>query len=91
MNRSEYAAAKASAINLLTDIMYAEKGMRAEYVPALQTDHLTEAERRVHPSIAYGKEYVIITCANGYRYFVCVEMDSVMTMCAEVMTFASYK
>lgn len=41
--------------------------------------------------LAIGDWYVIITCANGHKYYVNVSHDSVITMCAEVFNFIQYK
>ena len=38
-----------------------------------------------------GDWYVVITCNNGYRYFVNVTADSVTAMCAEVFGFIQNK
>ena len=38
-----------------------------------------------------GNEYMIITCANGYRYYVDITWDSVLTACSEVFRFISSK
>ncbi len=38
-----------------------------------------------------GDQYMVITCANGYRYYVNVSADSIMTACAEVFCFAQNK
>lgn len=35
--------------------------------------------------------YMIITCSNGYKYYVNVTADSVLTACAEVFNFVQYK
>ena len=42
-------------------------------------------------ALVIGDWYVIVTCANGYKYFINVTGDSVMTMCAEVFNFIQYK
>lgn len=38
-----------------------------------------------------GDWYVIVTCSNGYKYYINVTCDSVITMCAEVFNFIQNK
>lgn len=48
------------------------------------------ADNRGH-RLMVGDQYMVITCANGYPYYVNVSADSVMAACAEVFSFAQYK
>lgn len=41
--------------------------------------------------IVVGDWYVVVRCGNGYRYYINVTHDSVITMCAEVFSFLQYK
>lgn len=41
--------------------------------------------------LVIGDWYVIVTCSNGYPYYINVTADSVVTMCAEVFDFLQYK
>ena len=38
-----------------------------------------------------GDQYMVITCANGYKYYVNISGDSVLTACAETFQFISGK
>ena len=38
-----------------------------------------------------GEQYMVITCANGYMYYVNISGDSVLTACAETFQFISGK
>ena len=63
--------------------------MTAEYINALPYQQLVR-DNRGH-ALAAGDEYVIVTCSNGYKYYVNVTCDSVVTMCAEVFDFIQSK
>ena len=41
--------------------------------------------------LCVGDAYMVITCANGYMYYVNVSADSALTACAEVFQFVQYK
>ena len=41
--------------------------------------------------LVIGDWYVIVTCGDGYKYYINVTADSVVTMCAEVFDFLQYK
>lgn len=48
------------------------------------------ADNRGH-QLVVGDWYVIVTCGDGYKYYINVTADSVVTMCAEVFDFLQYK
>ena len=48
------------------------------------------ADNRGH-QLVVGDWYVIVTCGNGYKYYINVTADSVVSMCAEVFDFLQYK
>ncbi len=52
--------------------------------PELSTDN------RGH-QLMIGDWYVIVTCSSGYKYYINVTCDSVVTMCAEVFNFIQNK
>lgn len=41
--------------------------------------------------LVIGDWYVIVTCSDGYKYYINVSHDSVLTMCAEVFDFIQHK
>ena len=63
--------------------------MDDEYIAALPYPQLVR-DNNGNPLIP-GDRYMIITCANGYRYHVNISGDSVLTACAEVFQFISGK
>ena len=48
------------------------------------------ADNRGNPLVV-GDWYVIVTCADGWKYYINVTLDSIITMCAEVFAFLQYK
>lgn len=38
-----------------------------------------------------GDQYMVVTCANGYKYYINVTADSVLAACAEVFNFIQHK
>lgn len=48
------------------------------------------ADNRGH-ALVIGDWYVIVTCSNGYKYYINVSGDSVVTMCAETFDFIQNK
>lgn len=63
--------------------------MDETYIAALKYPTLTRDNHGA--MLRPGSLYMVITCANGYAYYVDVTGDSILTACAEVMTFASSK
>lgn len=41
--------------------------------------------------IRVGDAYMVITCANGYKYYINVTADSPYTACAEVFKFIQHR
>lgn len=35
--------------------------------------------------------YAVVICENGYRYYINITGDSILTACAEVLNFIQYK
>jgi hypothetical protein len=59
-----------------------------------------EYETFEHPEIMHstrghnllvGDWYVVVTCRNGYKYYVNVTADSIITMCIEVLKAMEFK
>ncbi len=63
--------------------------MDARYYRNLARPELS-ADNRGH-QLMIGDWYVIVTCSNGYKYYINVTRDSVVTMCAEVFDFIQNK
>ena len=38
-----------------------------------------------------GDQYMVVTCSNGYKYYINVTADSVLAACAEVFNFIQHK
>lgn len=80
----------------MTDILTNEKKMAClfivmndGYLKSLECPELVRDSRG--NQLFVGDWYVVITCHNGYRYFVNVTADSVTAMCAEVFGFIQNK
>lgn len=80
----------------MTDILIKEKNMGCvfvvmddDYLNALECPELVRDSRGNR--LFVGDWYVVIVCNNGYRYYVNVTADSVITMCAEVFGFIQNK
>ena len=87
----------AYAAEMISMILLGEKGMRceyatmtAEYVQGLRFPELVR-DSRGNPLIP-GDQYMIVTCRDGgYKYYVNVSGDSVVTACAELLNFIQHK
>lgn len=80
----------------LSRILYDNKKMTC-YLMRMTPEYIAELP---HPEIVRdnngdklfpGYEYVVVVCENGYKYYVNVSGDSVITMCAEVFNFIQGK
>lgn len=85
-----------NAADNMSLILQHEKGMACRfyvmdkgYYRNLACPQLS-CDNRGH-ALAVGDWYVIISCSNGYKYYVNVTCDSVVTMCAEVFGFVRHK
>ncbi|MBE5799366.1 MAG: hypothetical protein E7321_05375 [Clostridiales bacterium] len=63
--------------------------MTAEYLSGFRFPELLH-DNRDNPLLP-GDDYLVITCRNGYQYYVNVTADSALTACAELFAFASRK
>ena len=63
--------------------------MDDEYISSLPYPQLVR-DNNGNPLIP-GDQYMIITCANGYLYYVNITGDSVLTACAEVFQLIQNK
>ena len=86
----------AHAAEMVSLILQHEKGMTchyftmtAEYIQGLRFPQLVRDNRG--NQLIPGDSYMIVTCSNGYKYYVNVSGDSVVTACAEVFDFIQYK
>lgn len=86
----------AHAAEMISMILQQEKDMRceyatmtAEYIQGLRFPELVRDNRGNY--LIPGDAYMIVTCSNGYKYYVNVSGDSVVTACAEVLDFIQYK
>lgn len=94
MNKTEIS--KHTACDDMARILLREKGMYCCF--AVMTEDIRNSHQfpeliRDHNGalLIDGDEYVIVTCGNGYRYYINVTGDSVITMCAEVFNFIQNK
>lgn len=85
-----------NAVENINCILQREKGMTCafyimdkRYYDSLALPQFS-ADNRGHRLIV-GDWYVIVTCANGYKYYINVTADSVVSMCAEVFDFLKHK
>lgn len=85
-----------NAADNMSLILQHEKGMNCRFYVMDKTYYgnlaypQLSADNRGH-SLVVGDWYVIVTCSNGYKYYVNVSGDSVVTMCAEVFDFIQNK
>jgi len=84
------------AASNMTMILEREKGMHCiyyimdqRYMDSLACPRLSHDNHGA--PLMVGVAYVIVTCSNGHKYYICVDGDSVVTMCAEVFDFIQNK
>lgn len=85
-----------NAADYMSVILQCEKNMTCRfyimtkaYYDKLSCPQLA-ADNHGH-ALVIGDWYVIVTCSNGYKYYINVSHDSVVTMCAEVFDFIKNK
>ena len=44
-----------------------------------------------YPSIMPENEYVVVTCANGYQYNICIEGNSLCAIASEIFSQMAHK
>lgn len=91
-----YQSRRANAIQHLDHLLHAASGAHAEYltmteayINSLSCPYLTRDNHgaQLRPEV----DYIVIICPNKCRYYVNVDGDSILTACAEALTFASGK
>lgn len=63
--------------------------MDAAYIGSL--DHPSLASDNHGEPLLIGDAYMVITCANGYKYYINVTADSPYAACAEVFNFIQHR
>lgn len=90
VNQMRFAANKITEIIDATSKAKCEyRVMDDEYIGMLAIPQLSQ-DNHGHCLFA-GDAYMIITCSNGYKYYINVTADSVLAACAEVFNFIQNK
>ena len=93
---NEKIAAMTTVALQLSNVLNVTSGAHCEYKAMTVTDivhllpHIMHTDNNNYP-LRVGREYMIIICPNGYRYYVDVTYDSPLTACAETISFAAKK
>ena len=76
----------------ISDLISLTSNATCEYKKMPSEEEGAEPFTRENGNVLYaGREYMVITCSNGYKYYVNVTADSPLAAAAETLELASYK